>query len=348
MKYCVIIIGLCFLGACSVIPKDTTPSAQTKRIETGMGPEDMVLDELSESPRLLISCNDHRQQEKAPMGNIYQVDLMGNSLKSSVLPRVQEPAGLIFHPHGIDLLKDDEGKVCLFVISHDDFMNRHFVLKYQVFEDSLLFLAAYEHKLMHSPNAVVAKTDGGFYISNDHGKRGNNLELILKQKKGNIVYCDSDTNWVTVADKLIFPNGLSIAKEKHSQYLYVATTIHNHVFRYEMDKDGNLLEREKVSKLVGGDNMRQYNDLLLVPGHLRTLAFVRHFKDPNKPSPSVVYAVDRKGKQQHVLYSNKKGDQIGAASTAVIYKDHMYISQVFQPFILQVQLSPKTKSLLSQ
>lgn len=330
-------------SACTVVPKNTTSPDEVKRIHSGMGPEDMVLDELSGSARLLLSCNDHRLREKAPMGNIYQIDLTQDSLKAVILPRMQEPAGLVFHPHGIDLLKDETGKICLYVISHDNFMDRHFVLKYELFRDSLVFLAAYEHKLMNSPNAVVARKDGGFYISNDHGKRGNQLEVILRQKKGNIVYCDKDTNWVTVADKLIYPNGLSIDiqeynKDSVQRYFYVATTIHNHIFRYKMDEDGNLSNRKKIAKIKGGDNIRQHQDLLLLPAHLKVFAFVSHFKNPQKLSPSVVYAVNKKSKERYVLYANE-GKQISAASTAIIYKDRLYISQVFQPFVLQVKIN---------
>lgn len=342
MRYILIIIGVCCWSACAVVPKNTNSDNQVERIQTGMGPEDMVLDEISGNARLLLSCNDHRLREKAPMGNIYQVDLRQDSLNAAILPRVQEPAGLIFHPHGIDLLKDERGKNCLYVISHDNFMDRHFVFKYEVFRDSLLFLAAYEHKLMNTPNAVVARRDGGFYISNDHGKRGNQMELILRQKKGNIVYCDKDTNWVTVADKLLYPNGLSVdiqeySKDSVQRHFYVATTIHNHIFRYDMDKHGNLANRKKIAKVVGGDNLRQDQNLLLVGAHLKIFAFVGHFKNPNKLSPTVIYGVHKERKERHLLYANE-GKQISAGATAILYKGDLFISQVFQPFLLKVKI----------
>ena len=332
-NYYLLLLTALLFSACASIPPNT--HEQFQRIATGAGPEDMLLDTIScNQARLLVSCNDHRLRAAAPAGDIYAIDLEGDSLVSRKLLRTGEPDGFHFHPHGFDLVRQN-GKAYLFIVSHDEKQFKHSVYKYELSETKMTYLATYEHPLMNSPNSVVASKKGGFYVSIDQGKRGDNFVSITGAKTGSIVFCDENGGWAPVATKLAYPNGLYISPK--GRYLYASTTGQHQIFKFTIKPDGNLINREKVTKLIGGDNLRLGNNReLLVPAHLNTSKLVGHFKDSTKLSPSVVYGLHTENGEKEVLYSND-GKQISAASTAVSYKGNLYVSQVFQPYILQVK-----------
>ena len=337
MNYLAFIFLIILSASCVSIPKNTHSASE--RIATGPGPEDLLLDTIScKRPRLLISCTDRRLEDAAPNGAIYAIDLEKDSFTSYPLIRTNEPDTLVFHPHGFDLVRQ-EGIVYLYVVSHDYKRDKHHVYKYEVKENSLKFVAAYQNTLMNSPNTVVALKGGGFYASIDQGKRGDRVALFLRAKTGSIVFCDEQGGWARVADKLAYANGLYITNKE--RYLYASTTRQHMLFKYSMKTDGNLINREKVTKLVGGDNIRLgQNKELLIPAHPRVFKFVGHLKDSTNYSPSIVYSLNPSDGVKEVAYAND-GKQISAASTAVSYKDYLYIAQVYQPYILRVKRENK-------
>lgn len=341
MSHCINYVAFIFLiilcASCASVPKNT--HSVSERIATGPGPEDLLLDTIScKQPRLLVSCTDRRLEDAAPNGNIYAIDLEKDSFTSYPLIRTNEPDSLVFHPHGFDLVRQ-KGVVYLFVVSHDYKRDQHHVYKYEVSESRLKFVAAYQNSLMNSPNTVVALKNGGFYASIDQGKRGNQLALFLRAKTGSIVFCDEQGGWARVADKLAYANGLYITNKE--RYLYASTTRQHMLFKYNIKTDGNLINREKVTKLVGGDNIRLgQNKELLIPAHPRVFKFVGHLKDSTNYAPSIVYTLNPSDGVKEVAYAND-GKQISAASTAVSYKDYLYIAQVYQPYILRVKRKNK-------
>jgi hypothetical protein len=56
-------------------------------------------------------------------------------------------------------------------------------------------------------------------------------------------------------------------------------------------------------------------------------------KDPEEPSPSVVFVVRPEIHTKNAVYVND-GRMISAASTAMAYQKKLYISQVFEPYIV--------------
>jgi hypothetical protein len=331
--FILLITILTVLYSCASVPPNTHKKAD--RIATGAGPEDMLLDTIScNKARLLVSCNDHRLGDKAPQGDIYSIEFGADSLTSSKLTRTGEPNRLDFHPHGFDLIRQN-GKVYLFVVSHNEKEFKHSVYKYEVSQHKLKYVATYEHPLMNSPNTVVALRGGGFYVSIDQGKRGDRLASFLRAKTGSIVFCDEKGGWARVANKLAYPNGLYISPKE--RYLYASTTRQHQIFKYTLKLDGNLINKEKVAKVVGGDNLRLgQNKELLIPAHSKIFKFVGHFKDSTKLSPSIVYGVHTHNGKKELIYSSD-GQQISAASTAIQYNGYIYISQVFQPYVLRVK-----------
>lgn len=318
-----------FLG-CAKMPTYTQfPSTQLK---VGLGPEDIVMDSLvdAQHPRLLVSCAARRKTD-TPEGNIWSLDLETD--QAQVLPRKGEPEGLgIFHPHGIDIVKRNDGKVILYVINHQDSLKRQLIMSYEVFSDHLQFIQANEHILLSSPNDVCFDPQGGFYWSNDASSRKNAfIEPILGIKGGYVGHLSDNRTWSKSKSKFAYTNGIGVLNGD----LYISTVIQSKVFRFKQQDIS--AKPELICKLVGGDNISFTQDgKLLVTAHLRQIKFLRHMKNPAVKSPSVVYLVDPLTKEKKVIFADD-GNQISTASTAIWYKDHLYISQIFDGFILKVK-----------
>ncbi len=322
---------LLFFSACARVPQTTHKEGE--KIQVAFAPEDLLLDTISGGgQRLLISCNDHRAQEKAPQGEIMQLDLSAPNPKAEILPRSGEPDSLDFHPHGIFLTKGDDNQSYLFIVSHDDAKKLHFIYKYQVTKSELVFIKKYAHKLIKSPNSVAALPNGGFYVSNDLNKRTRRSDAFFKIKSGSVVYCDEGGNCEYAAKKLGYANGLEIYKQTQ---LLIGTTSENKVWAYDIGAGGQLLNKTKIAKARGGDNIRAYQNYAFVAAHISLPKFYFHFQNPKKRSPSVIYRVDMNSKTRKVAFADK-GGLISAAATGLYYNGNLYIGQVFQPFLLKV------------
>ncbi len=309
--------------------QETAPLTEQagERISTGPGPEDMVLDTLHGAPRLLVSCTGRRESH-TPYGEIEAISLPGSG--RTILPRLGEPADLVFRPHGICL----EGDL-LYVISHEREPDVHPVLIYRVAEKQLEFIEQIDHPLLNSPNALVAGPGGELYVVNDSGKRGSMTEKIFRLKKAGVIRLKKDTgeNWEAreVASGLSYPAGIN----RIGKTLFVGDAIQHRIHTFSITAD-TLLPGKGLEGLKGNDNIRTHGNDLLTTGHLKQFRFIRHVNDPGNPSPVAVYRADPVAGTFRVIYRTD-GTAISAGSTAIIHGDHLYISQIFEPYILRVE-----------
>ncbi len=237
----------------------------------------------------------------------------------------------------------------LYVISHDDDRNIHSVLAYLVFPDHLEYLRSWTDPLLNSPNAVCALADGSLLVTNDSGKRGNSLEALLKRKKSTVVAWSAKTGrWGVAAGELAYANGIT----SRGEGVYVATTRQNRIFQYQWDGE-KLFGQRELATVHGADNLRWDEDDLLVAGHPNILAFVRHASSAKRKSPVQVWPVKPtvagEGAESNsfgaqpinhpaVLIYATDGKPISAAATALTYQGKLYLSQVFDSFVLEVLL----------
>lgn len=329
--FCILVIFILTLAAgCDL--KQPLPMVAEKtacyRVPTGSGPEDMVIDTFNGAPRLLISSYERRKP--ADHGDIYAFDIRTGAMR--VLPRTNEPENLAaFKPHGIDI-RHDRGITELYVILHDPH-NRGNRLEngvgiYRVYRNGLRMTAFLEDaRCLWSPNDLSVLPDGGIYLTNDYKS---DLDLYLRRKCSEIAYYDPQTGkWRIVASGLAFANGIYATPAR----VYVSTTLGNRILSYSRNQDGSLGEPRTVTKLKGGDNIMPYGRYLLVCAHFDDFAFMRHAKDAKNPSPSVVFRIDPATGDKKAIFADS-GRDISAASTALIFGKKLYISQVFDPFIL--------------
>jgi hypothetical protein len=316
------------MASCASLPKNS--DNVTRQIKCGPGPEDIVLDSTSSSPRLLISCNARREGE-AYLGEIMEYRFDGQEAKA--LARTGEPAGFVFNPHGIDIITRN-GKAYLYVVTHRDDLKQHFVAMYTVEADRLVFQQLFGSAFMVSPNDCAAGPNGSVYVTNDSGKRGSLGEKLFKKKRANVVMFDSLGNCSVVAEKLAYANGVLVLDTN----VYVSTVQQKVLFRYTKNGDGTLKNNPvNIAPYYGYDNITKYVDELIIVAHPKPFKFLGHVKKSSKPSLGITYAVNYKTMASRVVFADD-GKRISANSTGLIYKGKLYIAQVFDPFVLEVDL----------
>lgn len=360
MRY-LLLFAVAVMASCASLPKNS--DNVTRQLKCGPGPEDMVLDSTSSSPRLLISCSQRRTDKKHPelypaFAEIMEYRFDGQEAKT--LPRTGEPAGFVFDPHGIDIITV-KNETYLYVVNHRDDINQHYIVQYVVQADKLVFKQQFTSAFMVSPNDCVAAPYGRVYVTNDSGKRNALGEKLFKKKRANVVMFDSLGNCSVVAEKLAYANGLYVDKDtvytpgfdigpdteintKKMHYdvvygLYVSTVQQKALFRYKANADGTLNVDTNIAPYFGYDNITRYGDELIVVAHPKPLKFLAHMKNAKKPSPGITYAIKNRTKEPttRVLFADD-GKRISCNSTGLIYKNRLYICQVFEPFILEVDL----------
>jgi len=310
----------------SRIPSTSYNTAQ--QIIVGDGPEDMVLDTQEGENRLLISCS-NRRDDRPGFGEIVCLNL--KTLRPDTLQRINEPGGIKFRPHGIYR----EG-TNLFVISHENEPDDHIVIIYRINGIQLEFQDIVRSPLLNSPNALVTGPSGELYVVNDSGKRGSLAEKIFRLKRANVIRFEKKSNgdWTgrTVAVDLGYPAGIN----RLGNRIYVGDAVLHRIHVYRISADG-LTPINELKGLKGNDNIRIYQGKLLVPGHIKPFKFVGHAKNRQKKSPVEVYLVDPESGRFKVLFSDD-GNLISGGSTAIISEENLYLCQVFEPYILKVDL----------
>lgn len=325
MKYfpCIfLLLLLSGITSCVSLPK----GFQTKDevIAVGIGPEDMVVDTISEQSRLLLSCSARRSAEPH-YGEIYVY--YPETGANKILKRTNEPAGLVFSPHGIDLVKVGSDLILL-VVNHEHEQHVNSILRYRVLKDEIVFQNKIVDPLISSPNAVTGFADGTLLVSNDAKRQGNFWEVLFKMHRAQIIFWDG-TKCSVASEKYAFTNGITNKDGK----VYLASTMQNKVWQFDF-KDGKMLNRNVLAKTKGADNLRFDGNDLLVACHLRFMKFLKHYKDAKNLSPSTVYRINPATKTRTVEYFDD-GKQISAASTALVFNHSLYVSGIFDSKIVK-------------
>lgn len=326
-------VGACLAGmlsGCNL--KDPLPipieDIDCHKVRIAPGPEDFVLDLGSGPPRLLVSSHDRRNPESS--GGIYFFDL--GSEATGELSRIGEPETLVaFKPHGMDIRKDEDISL-LYVILHDPYghMERkeNAIGVYKIQRGALVFVELMEDAAcLWSPNDLSVMPSGDIYVTNDVPSI---VSMYLRLESSEIAFYDhKEKTWKIVADGIGFANGILAEKDR----VYVTATQGDEVMMFPRAADGSLKTPETLVRVKGPDNLMRYKDSLLTTAHYDDLAFLDHRKDPEKHAPSIVFVVRPEFHSKNTVYVDR-GKMISAASTAMIFRNKLYISQVFDPYIV--------------
>ncbi len=291
------------LQSCHSIPKQQLAYQSFSKINTFFGPEDLALDTTGKEERLIIACDERREGKLA--GKILAYDIKKDTTYE--LKLVFNKNKLAFHPLGIALYKN-----CLFIINHSS-KNQAEILRCTLKTKSIIIDTILKDKSIDFPNDIFAVNSDEFYTTNYH------------YINGNITHYKNNT--YTIIDKgLKLPNGIIKVKNQ----LIVSTTLGNSLISYDIK---NNYKKKKIAKIKGADNLSYDSKNIILSSHPKFIRFFKHSKDESKSAPSVIFSLDLKTKTKKVIYSNN-GEQISAASGALFYKNKLYITQVFDNFVL--------------
>lgn len=301
------IILFCISPSINAInPTNNKSFTEFNRINVGGGSEDFALDTVVGN-RLLISCD--KRREKNLQGSIWAYDL--NSTRAQLFP-FKSPLGFDFHPHGVSLVSTSEATY-LFVINHrtkDATEIDRFIIK-----NKQLVLDHRFKDIIGTPNDLFSISKDEFYYSD------------YKTIGGSIIHYNGE--YKKIVKHLNYPNGVYI----ENNTLFYSTTVNGHMYKLDL----NTNKKHKLSKIKGADNVMEHSkNELLVTSHPRFIKFIKHYKKSSNKSPSAVYKVNKNNKEKELLFYDD-GSIISATSTALFYKNKLYLGQVFDSFILMVE-----------
>ena len=320
-------------------------------IIVGPGPEDIALDNSQGYPRLIVSC-DERRSHAQPHSSFYAIDLRTRDTlrfafdrdPSTLFP--DDPGLADWHPHGIALARID-GTDYLYSVTHrGKKRGRGFrsdeILRFRIGKETLYYDTIFQDQALKTPNDIFVLSDGSFYVSNIL-KKSSAWQFIrgaLGAKTGNIVYYHPENGWKVALPKQAYPNGILV--DEATQSLYMVHGACKKVNRYPLTAPGKLSLSSKKSTpqdIVMGDNLtRDSEGYLWTTSHPCLFRFLKH-GNGKKPSPSLAYRIDPQTMEANLVYQNN-GKEISAASTALWYEGKLYLSQVFDNFVLEVDFTP--------
>lgn len=334
-----LLAGLLLLNSCGTTLPAHSGTVKTK-ITTGPGSEDIVLDESTGLPRLIVSCS-QRRKDSTQYGGFWAINPATS--KALELPVKGMPDTLIVNPHGIDLAYNNKGIPFLYAVNHQKVPGSktaiNSIMVFKVKTDRLEYVANYTNKHLVSPNDVAALPDGSFYVTNDSKKKKIGLgwvfEKMFKVRSSKIAYRDAAGNWSYVGNKrLAYANGIQAFEDR----VLVSATQKKDLAIFARDPKTGALTLTKDIKVAGGlDNITMVDEShVLIASHPSFGEFIKHAKDPDCPSSGIIHLVDLNTGSNTVVYAND-GTAISTNSVALYYKGSIYIGQVFQGFVLVVK-----------
>ncbi len=310
-------IILCVICSCE--------KAQIKKehikITTAPGPEDILYDKINN--RILVSCNERRDGEPAH-SEIQQINIETNI--SITLPFINMPA-IEFKPVGFDL-QTINGIQYLYVVNYTQPRS---IIQFKVNKENLDFVKEYKNELLITPNDLTVLPNGSFYFSNDKDSP-NIIELLTNPNGGSVGYCDGNNTWKKVDSAVGFPNGLY----NENDTLYVATSRHRALYKYEIQSNGNLLNRKVLSNINGFDNISSDEDELIIAVHPDEIKFALLSLIPTTLSPSKTYSINKHTGISKLIFEND-GTLISGSSTALVIGNDLYLSQIFGEYVLKIE-----------
>jgi beta-glucosidase len=315
--------------------KTIKPHTGCERLVIGgmPGPEDITIH--PKTGLAYVSSDDRRARAagRDVKGRVFVFDPKAEvpELRQLTLTEPQD-----FHPHGISLFIDADGRTLLFAVNHR--AEGPFVEIFEVAGDALLHRESISHPLMFSPNDVLAVGPRSFYVTNDHGSRtprGQMLENYLFLDKAFVLYFDG--RGMTIAAKGIgYANGIAMSPDGATVYVAGSSDRSIRVFKRDA-ATGGLTRSFRIKIGSAPDNIElDASGSLWIAAHPKMLKFVKHAADPAVPSPSQVLRIAARGPKESTVEEVylDDGREISGSSVAAPFPGGFLIGQVFGDRVL--------------
>jgi len=309
------------------------------------GPEDITIDQ--QTGLAFISVDDRRVNIQNPASIEGAILIMNLSDSIPALKNITPSELTDFHPHGISLWTEPDGRQFLFVVNHRQKSWGQVIERFAWRNDSLIHLESIvDANLMTSPNDVTAVGERSFYVTNDHAYSnkgiGRTLEDYLQRAISYVNYYDGE-NFRKVATGIAYANGINRSSDLNQ--LYVAACTGRKVLIYDRNPtNGELMLNQEIDANTGVDNIElDESGALWIGSHPQLLKFVAHAADSTKFSPSQVLKLskDKNGKYQLEEIFLNDGSSYSGSTVAAVFKNKILIGSVFEKFFLVCTLNNK-------
>lgn len=316
------------IGACRSY--QTTPGVSFSKIQTGQGTEDLDLFSENGKSYLVVSCAERREVKKE--STFYLIDTETDQSRKMEIRGLPDTIHLDLH--GISVEKIN-GQNYLYAIDHKEGSDWHQILQFSIKDLQLNFEHCYTSPdFLINPNDLDIDGNGNMYVSNYLGRGKVIWQYLFNTKRSTVVkYSVNTQKWEFVLDHMAYANGVFV----DDSVLYIATTRMHGLYAYPLSilGKGRILkgkEGKRVCDIKGLDNLIFHGGYLYTTAHPSNMKFLGHVKTTEKKSPSQIWKVELKTGQKILVFQDD-GYQISAASTALPYKNKVYIGQIFDPFV---------------
>ena len=297
---------LSYLLIC-ILPLFVKGQQHVNKIQVADGPEDFVIDSCLTSPRLLIACDNRRKGERKE-GSIWQYRLK-DSLATPFPIDFKEYTSS-FHPLGIS-----NWEKYLFVINFVT-PKKSEVIRFEITADKLVFDTVFRHKHLSYANDLFAQGKERFLISK------------YKTLNGKLVAYDNGV--YSVLDRGIkMPNSVI----QFGDSILLSTTLSGKIIWY--DASNNYKRKTLFKHIKGADNLSGTQTQLLVASHPDFRAFIKHFHSKENPSPTLLYSLNTITREKKIIFQDT-GKLISAGSGGILFNGDLFISQIFDNFIVVI------------
>jgi len=242
-----------------------------------------------------------------------------------------------FRPHGLYFYKDKtNGKKFLYVVNHrpeEDTVEIFEVIK----PTQIKYVQTIQSPVFLNINDLYVDNNGDVYISSftsyEPDTFMDQIEKYFRMPWNKVIVCipQSNTYQCKIAlEGLSMPNGVIGYKDE----LYVVETLKLQVKVFKKSEDKKLTLNRTIPTASGCDNANLDEDGNIYMGcHQKMLTFVSHSKNHKVLSPSQVLRIKRDANNVEEIFLSH-GDDLSGSSSALWYKEKLYIGSVFDEGVL--------------
>jgi arylesterase/paraoxonase len=317
---------------------DPHQPGECRKVEGIVGGEDLQWH--PNAREVFVAAQDRRDFDK--QGHIYRLRPHDKDpAPVDITPEIDGP----FHPHGLSLFVDEDGKETLFVVNHHGGMAApHSIEVFDVTDAGTLeHRRSIQDEALISPNDIVAVGPDQFYATNDHGSSSlfvHTIEDVLQLARGNVVFFDGDA-FREVYGGTQYANGINVSPDGTELYLAETTAKTIKVFAHDLATN-ELQRTHTIETDTGVDNIAVEPDgTLWVAAHPNMLAFLGHARAADSRSASEVLRIEPTGDETWRVESVylDDGDPISGSATGAVRGDTLVIGPVFDPHLLVCQIN---------
>ncbi|HEX7416676.1 MAG TPA: hypothetical protein VF315_01370, partial [Steroidobacteraceae bacterium] len=312
-------------------------SGDCRGIALGASAADVAVDRARRLAYLTYLDRSGEKQGKPALGTVMLVDLNVPTPRPRAALSADPPA---FSPQAISLYTPPSGPQRLFVISRARAGRSTIEILEQTSTGAFAPLETLHDPLLVAPRAILAVGPRQFYVANESaggGRLQRLADLLWRRARSSVDYFDGKTMRSVVTQ---FGSGTGIAASPDLAHVYVSEAFARRVVAYTRDAASGELRIEHTVDLASmpGQISVDESGTLWVAAQPKTLAYLRHLRNPSRPAPAQVFSIPPATWQVKEEYLDL-GGQLSAASVAALVGKTLLIGAAAEHKMLLCQPS---------